>query len=182
MHQHGYHPIADSAINPSNETNDGLDALPPNAGVYILMCHDPELTQDLRGKSDQASCTLYVGRAANLYKRMRLHLRGPSAGSTFRASLGLVLQQRLGLQARAADVGGAIWFDQEDRLSEWISKHVTIEIIETADGLAREATLIRRLQPLLNIQMRHRRGSAMRLARARFALRQAHRESGQICF
>lgn len=147
---------------------------PDVPGVYTLTCHDRELSEDLLGR-EAATFPLYVGRATSLYRRLRLHLTGPSAASTFRMSLGLMLDPRLKLEPQVADVGGAIWFAQEDVLSEWIANHVTVKYVETPEPAAIEAELIRRIEPPLNIQMRHRKPTAVRLARARAALRSTHR-------
>jgi len=151
------------------------ESVPEEEGVYTIRCHDPVLIGDL--DANGVGAAIYVGRAGNLRRRLRLHVRGPSAGSTFRASLGLILAPSLGLSPQAADVGGGIWMDNEDLLSAWICANLSIAFATSDDADSDEGQLIQTLQPPLNIQKRHQRPSAQRLAQARAVLREAHRKT-----
>lgn len=157
------------------EVLEDRESVPETEGVYSIRCHDPVLIGDL--DADGVGAAIYVGRAGNLRRRLRLHVRGPSAGSTFRASLGLILAPSLGLNPRAADVGGGIWMDNEELLSTWICANLSIAFAPSDDADGDELQLIQTLQPPLNIQKRHQRASAQRLARARAALRELHRRT-----
>lgn len=155
-----------------------LDAIPTTAGVYILKCSDPELARDLGLAGSGDPEPVYVGRAQNLRQRIRCHLRGPSAASTFRGSLGLILNPKLSLEPQVADLGSALWFQRETRLSDWIAKHTEVAFTESTTRVQDEIALIHSLQPPLNIEYRSGRPSAVRLARAKAALREAHRRTG----
>lgn len=153
------------------------DAVPHTRGVYLVSSNDLLLNQDLDIAPTQESTPLYVGRARNLSQRLRYHLRGPTAASTLRVSLGLLLTTRLGLKVEVADIGGRIWFQNESVLSEWMAENVSVSYCEMREPEALEIDLIQRLQPPLNIAYRHKQPSAVRLASARTALRHAHRRA-----
>ncbi len=151
------------------------DSVPEGEGVYSIHCHDPVLIDDL--DAGDVGAAIYVGRACNLRRRLRLHVRGPSAGSTFRGSLGLILSPSLDLGPKAADVGAGIWMENEDILSDWICVNLSVAFAASDASHSDEGALIQRLQPPLNIQQRHQRPSAQRLAQARAVLREAHRRT-----
>ena len=85
----------------------------------------------------------------------RNHLRGTARTSTLRLSLAALLEQELEL-AFWRDKRNRVRMDRhyEDRLSEWISKHAAISVVQHDEPWSLEEMLVRNGPPLpLNLSM-----------------------------
>lgn len=85
----------------------------------------------------------------------RNHLRGTVRTSTLRLSLAALLEQELEL-AFWRDKRNRVRMDRhcEDRLSEWVSKHAAISVMQHDEPWSLEETLVRNGPPLpLNLSM-----------------------------
>jgi hypothetical protein len=93
------------------------------------------------------------------------HLGDDSARSTFRMSLGALLQEDLELTTRSVGRGGAFGFDAEGerRLTAWMCEHLTIAVRAARHPVIEEHRLIAATDPLLNINGRRRSDSAWTL-------------------
>lgn len=158
------------------------ETLPPGPGVYLVCTSNQSVLDRLQAGRAVSPVTpagfepLYVGSAVNLRRRVRCHVKNNSLSSTLRTSLGTLLLAQLGLTALAADVGGALWFEQEGVLTEWIDHNCIIGVCEDARPVASERVLIDQLAPPLNISFRKTTPGARHLLRERANLRRAARE------
>lgn len=155
--------------------------LPDRPGVYMISINNPgELASAFRSLGvgtvpllqRGGAPVIYVGSTAeSLQRRIGYHLHGDSRKSTFRMSLGALLQPTLGLQAEGTP--GRTYFcfgDGEAALTHWIKAHSTIAFRPSTDPIELEKCLIGRHEPALNIAHRRQSKSAARLMELRAAL------------
>ena len=149
-------------------------------GVYVICSRSCALK--FFGPPRRSSLTvpeayrpIYIGSAANLQRRIKNHVGSNSVVSSFRGSLGVLIGDELGLTAAAAELGGCIWFEEEERLSDWIDQNCVFGVIEDPNPLALESHLIRGERPPLNIEFLKSTPEARQLLQARAAVRAVSR-------
>jgi hypothetical protein len=160
-------------IHPARAIREDPNLLPAGRGLYGFLLNDaaalqPSLSRwglGLDGLQLGGRPIIYLGASADsLRRRVPWHLKDDTQSSTFRASLGALLADELRLELRPS--GGPLFAftpPSEARLTNWIFAHISVVLREAPRPLAREARLIRKVQPLLNIAGRHRSDSAWTL-------------------
>ncbi|MGZ8753935.1 MAG: GIY-YIG nuclease family protein [Acidimicrobiia bacterium] len=137
---------------------DDYNLIPSERGVYIVFSDAPIGTLPW----DPASGPAYVGKADDgLRRRIEKEHGGDTGRSTLRRSLGALLVEELGLQARPRPSKGpakpinytnyTFEPDGDMRLTEWMAEHLTVIPQLRAEGGLEEEPLIRELRPPLNI-------------------------------
>jgi len=135
-----------------------FDAIVPRApGVYAWFLDQTDALESLPA---QGPGPLYIGWSRDLAQRFDTELRGgESAFSDLRRSLGALLCEELDLTARpsgrtARDLNYRRYcFDDEgeQRLSEWMARHLRVALLEHPDGGQAEGDLVALARPPLNL-------------------------------
>lgn len=143
--------------------------IPDVPGLYAMLLDHPEALEPALEQAGLKLEPVRLGRRAVLYigasedslrRRIKCHLSDDTCRSTFRMSLGAVLAEQLGLEARPIPRQSYFGFEpaSEQTLSRWIGDHVSVAIRPAIGARAKESQLIRAEQPPLNIAARQ--GSA----------------------
>lgn len=165
------------------EVREEPSPIPSQPGVYVFCANCEWLTNELgvaglrRSGVPTGYQPLYIGSAANLQRRVRSHVGKSSVASSFRGSLGTLLAERLRLTPLASDLGGCLWFKEEEVLSRWIDRHCLIGVREESDPLQKEKGLVVAAKPPLNISFLGTTEPARRLAEARARVRHEARRA-----
>lgn len=126
--------------------------LPTTAGLYAWWA-PPEALDSFHGpanSSDTGRRLLYLGKASRLRARIvSNHLRD-SGRSTLRRTLAGLLMPTEGYRTTWTDRVVLIPED-EQRLTDWMHRHLTLTWSEHADPVPLETALISRLRPPLNL-------------------------------
>ncbi len=136
-----------------------LNGEPPRSGVYGIRLTTPGLLAPFK---EGDGGLIYCGMSSDLEVReFDNHFNSAQTGfSTLRRSLGAILKEQLGLAARPRGSGASktnfinYRFDPagDDRLTEWMRKHLKVRTWPTRKYESLEAILKPRLRPLLNLE------------------------------
>lgn len=156
------------------------ELLPEDWGLYLFAfseaCGLPARARAIQGR-EETPCgdrtVVYVGQTVSwLRQRVKTQLFASSWTSTFRKTVGLVMQEPLALEI-SPGYGGIrnynFGYEGEGRLTDWLAGEVVIGFRDSDSPLSEEKALIAERAPLLNITGRLRTPEGRRLA----ALRQS---------
>ena len=131
---------------------------PPGGGIYAIYLSTPGLLIPFPEGQDGL---VYIGRSARLADReLKQHFSSGGTGfSTLRRSLGALLKNQLNLTAVPRGIGASevnlrnyrFAPDGEQRLTEWMLKHLKIGIHSSSNHLRLEEYMVAELTPLLNL-------------------------------
>ncbi|MFI1563822.1 GIY-YIG nuclease family protein [Streptomyces sp. NPDC020490] len=127
-------------------------ALPRTAGLYAWWAA-PSVLPSFPGPANLADPNrrlLYLGKATRLRSRVASNHLRRSGSSTLRRTLAGLLMPTEGYWTAWTDRVVLVPEDEE-RLSEWMRRHLALTWTEHADPLAVEGELISRLRPPLNV-------------------------------
>lgn len=141
-------------------------SLPDDPGIYVLQLVRREPVLAAWGVEPAGSLAgpersiLYLGLTERMgvARRVQHHLVGDSRQSTFRRSLGVLLADKLRLLSVPTPRKRYFHYGPgEERLSGWISDHVTVGYKPLERGREEERELIREMAPALNIDIQRSR-------------------------
>lgn len=135
-----------------------LTRVPDTSGVYALFWIQPDATP-LGTDCGQAGdieaielMPLYIGASKDsLRVRIKRHIMGDTRGSTLRASLGMILAERLDLQIVQIPTKRYFCIEPEQRLSDWIVLNTIVGYFETNDPFELEKAMLAVSAGKLNI-------------------------------
>lgn len=138
--------------------------IPREPGMYAFWVKDgtlPAEFQGVRHPSHTDYRLLYVGispardtSTMMLSRRLHQHLRGSVEASTLRRSLASLLREQLGFTATRTPSGRVKLADgQERQLTEWMRTHLLLGWNEVPRPWEIEGTIIRALDPPLNLAL-----------------------------
>lgn len=144
----------------AQEVIDDLDALPECAGVYMIFGDTAELMEGTGYEQTEGrppfrvggTDLLYVGSSSNLRLRIACHLRDDSTTSTFRMSIGCLLQENLDLEIFSHPTRATFNFGAgEARLTRWMCLNTAIAVWPCTHADELERALIKGLPTPMNI-------------------------------
>jgi hypothetical protein len=133
---------------------------PPSPGVYgwFFRRVPPEVPTDLC-VAREGAVLLYVGispkndtSGGSLRRRLQLHFEGNAESSTFRQTLGCLLEAELGTALRRDGSGNKTFGEKESILSDWIADNTMVAWITTPKPWLLEDHLLKTLSLPLNIE------------------------------
>jgi Domain of unknown function (DUF4145) len=133
---------------------------PPSPGVYgwFFRRMPPEVPTDLC-VAREGAILLYVGISpkndasdGSLRKRLQLHFEGNAESSTFRETLGCLLEPELGTALRRDGSGNKTFGEKESTLSDWIADNTMVAWVTTPKPWLLEDHLLNTLSLPLNIE------------------------------
>ncbi|MDH2389036.1 GIY-YIG nuclease family protein [Streptomyces sp. HNM0663] len=127
-------------------------ALPTTAGLYAWWA-PPGVLSDFPGLLNSAEPErrlLYLGKATRLRSRIVSNHLKRSGSSTLRRTLAGLLMPTEGYRTMWSD-RVILLPEDEQRLTEWMHRHLTLTWVEYPDPLIVEAVLISALRPPLNV-------------------------------
>lgn len=144
----------------TQEVVDNLEELPDCAGVYMIFGDTAELLEGtdydrIEGRPPfrvGGTDLLYIGSSSNLRARISCHLRDDSTTSTFRMSIGCLLQRNLDLEIFSHPIRATFNFGPgEPRLTRWMCLNTAIAIWPCTHADELEKALIKGLPAPINI-------------------------------
>lgn len=155
LEQVARHLLHERPLQTSAEIRALQQAIPMEPGIYAwffastlgLPVHDELPCRD-------GMVFLYTGIATRLRKRLLNHCNNSSGSSSLRRSIGCLLMNELGLQARTTGVRRKLAFERQGELalSEWIVANARVAWIPFTEPGILESWIIQHYRPPLNIQ------------------------------
>lgn len=126
--------------------------LPNTAGLYAWWAPSSVLPSfpGPANSADPARRLLYLGKATRLRSRITSNHLRRSGSSTLRRTLAVLLMPTEGYRTMWSDRVILVPEDEE-RLTEWMNKHLALTSTEHPEPLSVEGKLISRLRPPLNV-------------------------------
>lgn len=156
------------------EIADDFMRIPDAAGVYVIFWIQTDtgalcpVSKDALDADAVELVPLYVGASNDsLRVRIKRHVLGDTRSSTLRASLGLILAERLDLKIVPIPTKAYFCVEPERRLSDWIVSNTVVGYFETDDPFGLEKTMLASSAGKLNISGCRPNETSKRLKRLR---------------